>query len=90
MMTNPNQIQIPTLPASFGTFQSKAITNYDQEVIEVTGRKKSQYVRPLWFPSRSEAERYLQTLTSGTIWKSKATFQNGYVITGKREFMTCK
>jgi hypothetical protein len=90
MMTNPNQIQIPTLPASFGTFQSKSITSYDMEVIEVTGKIKSQYVRSQWFPSKTEAERYLKSLTSGTIWKSKATFQNGYVITGKREFLTCK
>lgn len=90
MMTNPNQIQTPIIPASFGTFQSKAITNYDQQVIEVTGKKKSQYVRPQWFPTRSEAKKYLDTLTSGTIWRSEATIRNGYVITGKREFLTCK
>jgi len=90
MMTNPNQIQIPTLPVSFGTFQSKAITNYDQEVIEVTGKKQSQYVRSQWFPSRSEANRYLDTLTKGTIWRSKATIRNGYVYTGKREFVAGK
>lgn len=90
MMTNPNQIQVITLPVSFGTFQSKSITSFDREVIEVTGKKDSQYVRSQWFPSRSEAERYLATLTKGTVWKSKATVKNGYVYTGKREFMAGK
>jgi predicted FMN-binding regulatory protein PaiB len=90
MMTNPNQIQVPTIPASFGTFQSKSITSYDMEVIEVTGKIKSQYVRSQWFPSKTEAHRYLQTLTKGTIWRSQATVKNGYVITGKREFVAGK
>ncbi len=90
MMTNPNQIQTLTIPASFGTFQSKNVTSYDMEVIEVTGKIKSQYVRSQWFPSKTEAQRYLQTLTKGTIWKSKATIRNGYVITGKREFLAGK
>lgn len=91
MMTNPNQAPAPAiLPASFGTFQSKTVTSFDREVIEVTGKKQSQYVRSQWFPTETEARKYLATLTKGTVWRSKATVKNGYIYTGKREFMAGK
>ena len=92
MMTNPNQIHTTTtiIPRTDITFHSNAIASYDLEVIEVTGKKRSQHVSPKWFVSKRTAMEYLNTLTSGTMWHSQATTINGYVYTGNRRFMAGK